>query len=98
MFATLRRMQKLLLPADGVDPATLDGPGDETALDVGGEFFGDGDGSGKAFWPGLKPQSLVRNFTSLLKNVASLDFRIQLLLAWNEILRVSNLDPRSIFF
>ena len=46
-------MQKLLMPADGVDPATLDGPGDETALDVGGEFFGDGDGSGKAFWPGM---------------------------------------------
>ena len=45
-------MQKLLMPADGIDPAALDGPGDETALDTGGEFFGDGDGSGKAFWPG----------------------------------------------
>jgi hypothetical protein len=45
-------MQKLLMPADGIDPAALDGAGDETGLDTGGEFFGDGDGSGKAFWPG----------------------------------------------
>ncbi len=52
MFGLVRRMQKLLMPADGVDPAALDGAGDETALDTGGEFFGDGDGSGKAFWPG----------------------------------------------
>ncbi len=40
------------MPADGIDPAALDGPGDETALDTGGEFFGDGDGSDRAFWPG----------------------------------------------
>ena len=53
MFGMLRRFQKLLLPADGIDPASIDGPGDETALDTGGEFFGDGDGSGKAFWPGI---------------------------------------------
>jgi hypothetical protein len=52
MFGFLRRCQKLMMPADGIDPASIDGPGDETALDTGGEFFGDGDGSGKAFWPG----------------------------------------------
>ena len=44
-----------VMPADGIDPAALDGAGDETALDTGGEFFGDGDGSGKAFWPGVGP-------------------------------------------
>jgi hypothetical protein len=46
-------MQKLMLPADGVDPETIDGLGDKTALDTGGEFFGDSDGTGKAFWPGM---------------------------------------------
>ncbi len=53
MFGMIRRIQKLMLPADGVDPETIDGLGDKTALDTGGEFFGDSDGTGKAFWPGV---------------------------------------------
>ena len=57
MFGLVRVMQKLMLPADGIDPAAIDGPGDKTALDTGGEFFGDGDGSGKAFWPGQTTES-----------------------------------------
>ena len=52
MFGMIRRMQKLMLPGDGVDPESIDGPGDKTSLDTGGEFFGDSDGTGKAFWPG----------------------------------------------
>ena len=49
MFGMIRRIQKLLLPADGVNPESIDGPSDKTALDTGGEFFGDSDGTGKAF-------------------------------------------------
>jgi hypothetical protein len=49
-LSSITDIDQKLMPADGVDPEALDGAGDETALDTGGEFFGDGDGSGKAFW------------------------------------------------
>ena len=44
MFQTVRQLSELMQPADGQPYIG--------SVDVGGEYYGTGDGSGKAFWPG----------------------------------------------
>jgi hypothetical protein len=44
MFHTVRQFSELMQPADGQPYIG--------SIDVGGEYYGTGDGSGKAFWPG----------------------------------------------
>ncbi len=44
MFNTVRQFSELMQPADGQPYIG--------SIDVGGEYYGTGDGSGKAFWPG----------------------------------------------
>ena len=45
VFANVRQLTALLQPADGQPYIG--------SVDVGGKFYGTGDGSGLAFWPGV---------------------------------------------
>eukprot|EP00291_Cryptomonas_curvata_P026442 CAMPEP_0172157808 /NCGR_PEP_ID=MMETSP1050-20130122/4006_1 /TAXON_ID=233186 /ORGANISM="Cryptomonas curvata, Strain CCAP979/52" /LENGTH=82 /DNA_ID=CAMNT_0012827097 /DNA_START=12 /DNA_END=260 /DNA_ORIENTATION=+ len=47
MFNTARQFSELMQPADGQPYIG--------SIDVGGEYYGTGDASGKAFWPGTGP-------------------------------------------